>query len=269
MPTPNASISRSPGAVATEKSRANDRNRMGLVHMTPDAIGSRKPEFYIGIFNVSTKSLTVQRQWGSGQSFDDFGSTAPSISGLVTIPGREPDELYSRPYVLRDIERLTKLQPSSDEIVMIPVKGEFLAQDLCNCLDPFGDWRTARILTNEQQNAAGSVGNNYYERGIFWCKLATPDAEPDLEAVEKAVERLEAYYQKLYEEGNRYYQLGPKGQELIAAPHHEAIQYFLDAGHKIEAPWHMTLTGGLRGKLAEKIKAKQAAAEAPAPVIKK
>jgi hypothetical protein len=258
MPAPNATIAYgSPNANMASKSRARDKNRMGNIVMTTDPYGKRQPEFYVGIFNVNTRPLTVQRQWGVGQQMGDGGQA--SIGGLVTVNGRAVDDLYGKPVILRDIEHMQKLQPGSDEILLVPVGGEFLAQDLCNCNDLGGSWKTAKSLSTEQQMAAGAVGNNYYERGIFWCRLATPDAEPDMEAVDAAITNLERYYQKLLEEANRLYQSGPKGQQEICDPHHEAAEYFIQAGNPLDLPWHATLRGGLHGMLKKKSAADKAA----------
>jgi hypothetical protein len=244
------------GAQSYQKSK----NRMSSLRVASDPHAKRKPDFYVGIFNVNTKPLTVQRQWGVGTAPGENGTQA-SICGLVKIPGREEGKLYSSPVVLRDIEHFQKLQPGSDEIILQPISGEFMAQDLCNSNDPYGSWKTYRPITSDQQQVSGNIGSNYYERGIFWCRLTTPDAEPDLNAVEFAIAQLERTYQGLIEEANRFYQQGAQKQVEICEPHHEAAAYFIAAGHDLNLPWHATLTGGLVGQLAAKRKADAAAAK--------
>jgi hypothetical protein len=258
MPEVNASIEmNTAGATRAASSRQNDKNHVGSLIMTADPYAKRTPDFYIGIFNVSRKEFAVPRPW--------------AVNGVITIPARPEDGLYGKPFILRDVEATQKLQPGSDEILMIPVKGAFLAQDIVNCNDPLGDWKTYKTLNPA---TALNEGNNYYDRGIFWVKLASPDAEPDIEAVEAAVNRLEAYYNSLILEGNRYYSSGPKTQSLICDPHHMAADYFISAGNDLELPWHQVLSGGMKSrikakKVADSVKWMKPAAEKAPPAAPK
>ena len=231
----------SPNAHAAANSRAKDKNREGNLILTADPYGKRVPAFYVGIFNVGSQPFSVQRSW--------------AVGGTVNIAARPKDALYSQPLILRDVENLQRIAPGSDEIQLAPTSGEYLAQDIVNCNNPYGSWKTYKSLDPSQ---AVNEGNNYYDRGIFWCRLATPTSDPDFEVVEFAITRLEKNYQRLVEEGNLLYQSGPKGQVLICAPHHEAAQYFIDAGHQLDLPWHATLTGGLSGRLKQSMAEKRA-----------
>jgi len=214
------------------QAKQDAENRVGQLIMTVDPYAKREPAYWIGVFNVSKTELKIPRSWVPG--------------GMVTLPGREEGQLYGKPFVIPDVKNLMKPPVGNDEIVTVPTKGEFLAQDIVNCNDPYGSWETYRPLS---AGSALNEGNNYYDRGIFWCKLAKPDSEPDMKAVEFAINRLEAYYNSLINEANTYYSSGPKEQTKICAPHHEAAQYFIDSGNDIDLPWHKTMSGNLRGRL--------------------
>jgi hypothetical protein len=241
MPAPNAELYQgSPRANQQSTSFANDKNRVSETFISSDPLAQRKPEFYVGIFNVSKTELKVARSWAMG--------------GTVIIPGRQEGETYSKPFILRDMVNVAKQPDLNMEIALVPQRGEFLAQDVCNCNDPYGSWKTYRPLNAA---TATSEGNNYYDRGVFWCRLTAPDAEPDLDAVDFAIGRLEKYYQNLIQEANLYYSSGPKEQAKICQPHHEAADYFIESGVKLNLPWHQVLSGNLHEQLA-KAKAKKA-----------
>jgi hypothetical protein len=243
MPQPNAEIrGNSAAANRATQAKQDQENRVGQLIMTVDPYSKRKPEYYIGVFNVSKTTFKIPRSWVPG--------------GLVTLEGRDEGQLYGKPFIIPDVKNIMKPPVGNDEITVIPTKGEFLAQDICNCNDPQGSWETYRPLSA----ASGlNVGNNYYDRGIVWCRLATPESEPDPKAIDFAIMRLETYYNGLINEANTYYSSGPKEQIMICAPHHEAAQYFIDAGNDLDLPWHKQLTGNLRGRLK---KAQAAALEA-------
>ncbi len=236
MPAPNAMMTG--GSYASNRaaaSLADSKNRVDQTFITPDPNALDKPKYYIGVFNVSRTEVRIARPW--------------VVGGMVKLAPRQQDDLYGKPFVLPDIKAFAKPSPGGDEINLIRQSGEFLAQDIVNCNDPKGNWKTYRQLNPEQRT---SDGNNYYERGIFWCRIATPESEPDFEALEFAVKLLEKSYQSLIEEANIYYASGPKEQAKIGAPHREAAQYFIDSGLELNLPWHQTLTGGLSAKLATK-----------------
>jgi hypothetical protein len=241
MPQPTATLSgTTQNGLAMERGIFNDKNRIGMVTLQADPYAKRVPEYYVGIFNVSKTELRVPRPFGKA------GRTTQGDSAReVVIPGREGDDLYGKPFILRDIEPILRSMAGSDEITYVPTSGELLAQDVCNTNDPKGNWRTYRALNPA---TATNEGNNYYERGIFWCRLATPTSEPDMEAVEFAMGRLEAYYQRLIEEARQLWSGDPKDRKYISRPHHDAAEYF-----QIEdEPWHTTMRSPLRAKLAEK-----------------
>jgi hypothetical protein len=232
MPAPNAMLSDSPRAQSGASSLANDKNRVDQVRLVADPYAGRTPEYYIGIFNVSKTELQIARSW------------VPN--GTVKLRAREEGQLYGLPFILNDVVPIPKPPMGNDEIILVPTKGEFLAQDIVNCNDPYGSWKTYRPL-----NAATATneGNNYYDRGIFWCRLTSPGAEPDFDAVEFAIKRLETYYQNLIQEANLYYTSGPKEQSKICQPHHEAADYFIESGVKLSLPWHQVLSGNLHEQL--------------------
>lgn len=239
MPAENATISDSPRAHGGASSLANDKNRVDQVRLVADPYSARIPEYWIGIFNVSKTELQIARSW--------------VIGGLVKLRPRAEGELYGPPFIIKDVVAIPKPPMGNDEIIMVPTKGEWLAQDIVNCNDPTGSWKTYRPL-----NAATSTneGNNYYDRGIFWCRLASPDAEPDFDAVEFAIKRLENYYNGLVQEANLYYSSGPKEQAKICQPHHEAADYFISSGLSLELPWHQVMSGGLSQQLDKLRKAR-------------
>jgi len=219
----------------------NEMNRLDQLIIVGNPYAGRQPEFWVGIFNVAKQEFRIHRPW--------------VIGGIVKLAAREEGELYSKPFVIPDIVGIPKPPMGNDEVIVVPNKGEFLAQDICNMNDPFGSWKTYRPLSEATR---WNDGNNYYERGLFWCKLEAQDSPPDMAAVESAILRLEKYYTFLIQEGNKFYTSGPKGQEMICQPHHDAADYFISSGNKLDLPWHAVMKGGLHGLLG---KAKAAKAE--------
>jgi hypothetical protein len=238
MPVPTAQLRDSAAAQTVIRSIANDKNRESQLIMTGNPYKDRKPEFYVGIFNVSRRELVVERPW--------------AINGTVRIEARKEDALYGKPFVLADIELIHRPIVGNDEILTVPQKGEFLAQDIVNSNDPNGSWKTYKAANPATEI---NIGNNYYEKGIFWVRLATPDSEPDLDAVEAAIDRLELNYNRLIMEANELYASGPEGQKQLGAgrgkPYHEAADYFITAGHEVDAPWHSVMKGGLSNRLKD------------------
>ena len=239
MPAPNAMINDSPRAQQSSAALANDKNRVDQLHLVADPHAKDVPKYWVGIFNVSKTELQIARSW--------------VIGGIVKLRPRAEGELYGPPFIIPDIVNIPKPPSSNDEIILVPFSGEWLAQDIVNCNDPNGSWKTYRPL-----NAATATneGNNYYDRGIFWCRLASTDAEPDFDAVEFAIKRLENYYNGLVQEANLYYSSGPKEQSKICQPHHEAADYFISSGLQLELPWHQVMSGGLTQQLDKLRKAK-------------
>jgi hypothetical protein len=221
------------------KGMGSELNRLDQLIITGNPYANRAPLFWVGVFNVAKQPFRIHRPW--------------VIGGVVKIEAREEGELYSKPFIIPDIVGIAKPPVGNDEIIIVPQKGEFLAQDICNMNDPFGSWKTYRPLSEATR---WNDGNNYYERGLFWVKLETPDSPPDLEAVQTAIERLEKYYSFLINEANKFYTSGPKGQEMICGPHHEAAEYFLSAGNDLNLPWHAVMKGGLHGLLGKAREAK-------------
>jgi hypothetical protein len=226
-----------PGARASMR----ELNRNAEIKMPAQPYAHLKPEFYVGIFNVSRKEIRIPRDW--------------AVGGNVIIPAREEEDLYSKPYVLKAIEGIMHLPPGSVQMVVEPINGEALAQDVVNTSNPGGDWKTYRQWTKNQEDIMGAVGNNYYEKGLFWCRLETPTSDPDMEAVEFAMGCLEKNYNNLITEANLLYSSGPREQLKICAPHHEAADYFIKAGNDVELPWHQILQGNFKSKLKKKIAA--------------
>jgi hypothetical protein len=212
-------------------------NSSGPIFPT-DPYAQRKPDYFVGVFNVSLKDQKVAKPW--------------VIGGQVIIAARGKDDPYGKPFILKDVETQMARRVGGDEMYQVPVSGTFIAQDIVNPNDPFGDWRTSVPLNPA---TASSSGNNLYEYGVFWSKLATPESEPDDEAYVKAVERLEKTYQSLVMEADKFYQQGPKGQEQISDPHHEAAEYF----ELTDRSWHQVMTGSLTSKIKQKKLAKEKA----------
>jgi hypothetical protein len=223
------------GLYGTNEVRPAFKVNPDQIIMTPDPYAGREPEFYVGIFNVSQKEYRISKPW--------------VVGGQVKIAACDQDKLYSKPFILRDIEHLLRAEVGREEITPIPTKGILLAQDVVNSNDPQGDWRSVRPLDAHATNE----GNNYYELGLFWVKLATPDAEPDEEAVEMAIKRMEATYNRRIEEAEKFYAGGPEAQKQIEAPNHEAADYF-----GIDRPWHHQMTRDRCSRLKKADKVAQA-----------
>ena len=233
-----SNLERTQKATKMERGMAAHANsQINAPFFSGNPLANRVPAYYIGVFNVSTRSIKVKRDW--------------AFSHQVIIPAREDGEFYSKPYILPDIKYLPDKKAGFDEISWIAMKGEFLAQDIVNVNDPYGDWHTAKTSS---EGTRLSDGNNFYDRGLFWVRLATPEAEPDLEAVETAITRMEAYYQQLVRDANKFYASGPKQHDLICEPHHAAAEYF-----EIDAPWHRKMEGSLKSQLRSKLDVMRAA----------
>lgn len=235
-------VERTNKSIQAERGMMDHANRTDELFFADDPYANRKPDYYVGIFNVSTVPMTVERGW--------------AIGGKVVIPARKEGELYSKPYILPDMKNILSLRAGMDEVSLITMKGTFLAQDIVNTNDPNGNWKTSRPLPPNSSNE----GNNYYERGLFWVTLDTPQSEPDGEALEAAINRLDTYYNKLVTEADQMYIGGPRTQSEIGLPHRMAAE----ALGLEDRPWHVKLISSLASKLKAK-KAEMAGTASPDP----
>lgn len=170
---------------------------------------SRKPEFFVKIFNVREREQKVDRPWvNPGRQ----GST-------IIIPEREPTARYSKPFLISDVVQMPEQRAGDFQFSSRGVDGKFLAQDALNPEEPTGSWKTVRpVGAASLQNE----GTNLYHWGCWW----TIELEPTDAEVEKAVERLEATYRRLIAEAEIFAVSGPDGVKQIGNTHREAANYF-------------------------------------------
>lgn len=205
-----------------------------------DPYATRKPDYFVGIFNVAMKDREIIRSWPVGKK--------------IVVKARSKDDFWGKPYILPDIKNIFDRKAGNPDMIVQPTDGIFLAQDVINPTQPFGNWRTS----NDTSAAVRcDDNNNYYQWGLFWCKLATPESDPDPEAVDTAIERLEKTYNALLAEADQFYVSGPAGQAAIQAPHHEAADYFIQNGVQIDRDWHKELTSTLRTRARKAAEAKK------------
>ena len=221
MPVPNATIATgTPNA--NRMTRAKNAEMNDNFNLVADANANRKPAYYVYIYNVSNRDITISRPWAH-----------PAVILKAAPAGAE----YGPPFVLEDIKQETVDRAGSWEMGTRGVRGEFLAQDLLN---PDRMWTPGNgdpyWMTEVPRNAAESSneGTNMYAYGCFW-ETQNP---PSKEAVARARERLELTYNGLVEKANMLALQGASGLKEIGPLMRHAANYL-----GIETEWNRTLRG--------------------------
>jgi len=205
MPRVNAVISESPIAKRAASSMMDQKNPTAID--LNNVFLRRKIEYYVYIYNCSSKQFMIPRQWAHPN---------------VIIPGCNIGEAYSRPFIIPDV--VTEIQPTRSGFGVNGVDGKFLAQDVLMPEDPQGSWQTYRPI---DAGTATSFGTDLYKWGVWWSLNEDPD--PDSPEVLAARTRLETTYTLLLEEAHELATLGKK----VSLDMHRAADYY-----GITPPWH-------------------------------
>lgn len=190
-----------------------------------DANLTHKPQFYVGIFNVSGIEQKIERPW-----------VHPQRGGrMILVQACPHGKKHSEPFVIPDIVQMPEEQPGSWRVRTYGQDGRFLAQDALNPEDPTGNWRTMREIG---AGIAANEGTNLYQLGCFWITAPTKaELVPNEEEVNTAHTRLEKRFNALIEEANTFQMAGGEFQRQIGWLHRTAANYF-----GIDAPWNKRYT---------------------------
>ena len=200
----------------------NKANNHSFNFSLQEYLYSRKPDFWVYIYNVSE------------QSFDVF---RPPLFANVHIPGR--DQKSKVPYVIAARLPQPLLTPQgsvdSDELSTNLMDTRRVVMDMINP-DNLGLDQDAVI------NIPTNVGNDLGKKGVFWS-LNGPGAskidptrleEPTDAEIKRAVSRMEKHYNFLLEKARAVETSNPKELiEMLTPEHHAAADYF-----GVETSWH-------------------------------
>ena len=184
----------------------------GEMFFNRDANAGRKPEYYIYLFNVSPIEHYIERSWGTLYSLGN-GVSRRGVRIEACPEGAE----YSKPYILPDImQESYAVIPGLPEMAIRGEKGEFLAQDVLNPDQPFGN-----IDTIGTMNLANTFneGTNLYAWGCF----RTRNNPPKPEEIKKARTHWEKKANSLVLQGNQLAQQGKLSD--ITQPMRDAATY--------------------------------------------
>lgn len=214
MAIPNATVSAgSPNAERMTRAKMSTENPDFV--FTGNANAVHRPEFYVGIFNVSDQQHLIERPWVNYN---------PAQRGkIIVIPARPNDARVSRPFLINDIVQIPIRNITSGEMDTRGQDGKFLAQDAINPEDMRGSWRTVRPIN---PGFAMNEGTNLYNWGLFWECVPNADTLPSEEAIAAAYQRLEANYNRLIEEAKMLWTAGGDGRRQIGNTHRRAASYF-------------------------------------------
>ena len=213
MPPPNATLlGRTPKAAKQSEVFMREKNDNFV--FTGDANLRHTPSYFVRIFNVSEMEQRIERPW-----------VMPGKGGkMIVVPAKEPEERYSKPFLIPDIVQVPTDRGGSWEMGTRGLDGKFLAQDALNPEDPSGNWKTVRT---QLESALGNEGTNLYHFGCFWDATSGLDTDvPPAEiAIETAIKRLEANYNRLIDEAQTM-SINPKLMDQIGHLHRRAANYF-------------------------------------------
>lgn len=173
-----------------------------------DYLYSRKPDYWVYLYNVSE------------QSFDVF---RPPLFANIHIPGRKRNEKYAAALRLPCPLLAPQGSVDSDEISTNLMDTRRVLMDVCNPDNLSLDQNT---LVAKPTN----VGNNLSQRGVFWSL----NAEPTEQELKEATERMERHFNTVLEKMKALETSDPKGLlEQLGPEAHTAADYF-----GIETSWH-------------------------------
>lgn len=185
-------------------------NNMELNFNAQHYLMSRKPDYWVYLFNISEQSFEVSRP--------------PLLSRLV-IPGRKAGEDYAKVTKLPQPLLTPTGNVDSNEVSIVPQDTRRFAMDIINP-DNLGLNQDAVI----DPKAVTNQGNNLGAKGVFWSLNEVP-TEQELAAAKK---RLEARYNFLIEQAKSVEVSNPGGlRDMLTPEHHAAVDYF-----GIETSWH-------------------------------
>jgi hypothetical protein len=220
MPEITASIVGMETKKAVESSQEINQLENGEMFFRGDANTARTPQYYVYLFNVSPITQYVERSWGRLIALGN----GVSQRGVVIEAAPEGHE-YGKPYIIKDIEQIPyAIVPGLPETAIRGERGEFLAQDVLNPDQPYGNAETTGTM-----NLANTFneGTNLYAWGCF----RTRNNPPKPEEVVAAKKRWEKKANALLQQGNQLSQQG-KAPE-ITQPMRDAAQYL-----KVNVPWN-------------------------------
>lgn len=173
-----------------------------------DYLYSRKPDYWVYLYNVSE------------QSFDVF---RPPLFANVHIPGRKRGEEYATAARLPSPLLAPQGSVDSDELSTNLMDTRRVAMDMINP-DNLSLDQDAVIAK------PSNIGNNLGAKGVFWS-LNNPPTEDEIKS---AVKRMEANYNKVLEKMKALETSNPKEMlEHLSPEVHAAADYF-----NLENSWH-------------------------------
>jgi hypothetical protein len=216
MPVPTATIGTDTANAQRMSNVMNRQNNPDYV-FTGNINLAHKPEFFVRIFNVSDMEHRIERPW--------VNYNPAQRAKMIIIPACEAGQKHSKPFVINDIVQVPIRHVTSGEMDARGVDGKFLAQDALNPDDPSGSWKTVKPIGAGQST---NEGTNLYHWGCFWERTKTDDLteEPSMEAVEMAVRRMEANYNRLIDEAKTFWMGGDQMRLQIGNTHRRAASYY-------------------------------------------
>ena len=185
--------------------KANNRN---FNYTMQDYLYSRKPDFWVYLYNVSE------------QSFDVF---RPPLFANIHIPGRTRGETYVTAARLPSPLLAPQGSVDTDEISTQLLDTRRVLMDVCN----------PDNLSLDQNSVIAkptNIGNNLSQRGVFWS-LNNPPTEEEIKA---ATLRMEKHFNTVLEKMKALETSDPKGLlEALSPEAHTAADYF-----GVETSWH-------------------------------
>jgi hypothetical protein len=185
--------------------KANNRN---FNYTMQDYLYSRKPDFWVYLYNVSE------------QSFDVF---RPPLFANIHIPGRTRGEVYVTAARLPSPLLAPQGSVDTDEISTQLLDTRRVLMDVCN---PDNLSLDQNSVTAKPTN----IGNNLSQRGVFWS-LNNPPTEEEIKA---ATLRMEKHFNTVLEKMKALETSDPKALlEALSPEAHTAADYF-----GVETSWH-------------------------------
>jgi len=185
--------------------KANNRN---FNYTMQDYLYSRKPDFWVYLYNVSE------------QSFDVF---RPPLFANIHIPGRTRGEVYVTAARLPSPLLAPQGSVDTDEISTQLLDTRRVLMDVCN----------PDNLSLDQNSVIAkptNIGNNLSQRGVFWS-LNNPPTEEEIKA---ATLRMEKHFNTVLEKMKALETSDPKALlEALSPEAHTAADYF-----GVETSWH-------------------------------
>jgi len=198
----------------------NKANNHSFNFSLQEYLYSRKPDFYVYLYNVSE------------QSFDVF---RPPLFANIHIPGRKPKEIYTIAARLPQPLLTPQGSVDSDELSTNLMDTRRVVMDMINP-DNLGLDQDAVI------NNPTNVGNDLGKKGVFWSlngpgasKIDPSKFEAPTDAeIKAAIRRMEQHYNTLLEKARAVETSNPKELvEMLTPEHHAAADYF-----GVETSWH-------------------------------